>query len=392
MPCFSLQFMWNKSNGVNFSSSSFQFDSQCNIHFKPTLMYIFLSPSICQHLNTAACRAHFPFLFCFIDYIPHDCPLSTSTSKHQVAACVILPIRYLYILSGCCPHPDLFLLSSFSFPPSIFSLFTATLLLTPQLHPCPALLLSISSPFFPLSLHHPCLSFRAEAAPVKLILPLCWGAPSTHRLGFPLTLSLWPSVFLSFSLTVTSTFLSHPGVPSVSHLSSSPLLLLCYAAVFLWHVPSVPISVYPQLFVSHSRGKLVLRKQVQLHDSDNTVPYTIHNSVFECVYEKKRPREIEKMCLCKDTYLIKCKACSELNCVIYYLIFYIYVYNRVCFIYCSGCAPVYYNMCIILYVCFLTHLHYCVTDHVCAHECGFDSWPVITQSVLYSQTMSLPDV
>ena len=62
---------------------------------------------------------------------------------------------------------------TFSFPLSIFSLFTATFLLTPQLHPCPVILLSISSPFFPLSLHHHCLSFRAQTAPVKLILPLC---------------------------------------------------------------------------------------------------------------------------------------------------------------------------------------------------------------------------
>lgn len=293
-------------------------------------------------------------------------------------------------LSGCCPYPDLSLLSSFLFPPSIFSLFTATLLLTPQLHPCRALLLSISSPFFPLSLHHPCLSFRAEAAPVKLILPLCWGAPSTHRLGFPLTLSLWPSVFLSFALTLTSTFLSHPGVPSVSHLSSSPFLLLCYITVFLWHIPSVPISVYPQLFVSHSRGKLVLRKQVQLHDSDNTVPYTIHDSVFECVYEKERPRGIEKMCLCKDTHLIKCIACSSLDCVIITVFFNIlYAYNSVCFI----CVVVsLYITIYCIHIFWQTHLHYCwliVSMHM---NVVLTPWPVIIQLVLYSQPVGLPDV
>lgn len=130
--------------------------------------------------------------------------------------CLSIPLCSL-----CCPHPDPFSLSYFLFLRSTFSLFTATPL-TAQLQPCPATLLSVSCPPFPPLLHHPCLSFRGEAAPVKLILLLCWGVPSTHRFGFLLTLSLWLSAFLSFSLMAASPCLCHPGVlllPPVSHLS-----------------------------------------------------------------------------------------------------------------------------------------------------------------------------
>lgn len=105
-----------------------------------------------------------------------DALYSTPTSKHKVAACVVLPIHYLHVLFGRCPQHDLLLLlSSFLFPPSIFlslhcnSLIDST---APSSSSHPAL--SVSSPFSPSSsLHHPCLSFRAEAAPVKLILLLC---------------------------------------------------------------------------------------------------------------------------------------------------------------------------------------------------------------------------
>lgn len=193
----------------------------------PLYCAFFLYPSICQHLIDT-------------DWLLWG-TFSLSPLSYRLYAFYSYPevnIRWLHVLY-CQSVTSTFSLVAVptvtsSSPPSYsllpFSfIFTATLLWTPQLHPCPAILPSISSPFLLLSLHHPCLSFRAEAPPVKLILPLCWGAPSTHRLGFPLSLSLWPSVFLSLSLTVTSTFLFHLGVLSLCllFLIRPPLPFFC---------------------------------------------------------------------------------------------------------------------------------------------------------------------
>lgn len=101
------------------------------------------------------------------------------------------------ILSLFCPQPDLLLFFS-SFHP--LSPLYCMILLTLHFHPGSVILLSSSLLFPTHLLHHPCISFTAEAAPVKLILLLCCGASSTHRLGFPLTQSLWACVFLSFTL------------------------------------------------------------------------------------------------------------------------------------------------------------------------------------------------
>lgn len=53
-------------------------------------------------------------------------------------------LRVLHVHS-LCPHRDLLLSSFFLFTASIFFHLTATLVLTPQLHPCPAILPSTSS-------------------------------------------------------------------------------------------------------------------------------------------------------------------------------------------------------------------------------------------------------
>lgn len=101
------------------------------------------------------------------------------------------------ILSLFCPQPDLLLF--FSTFHSLSPLY-CMLLLTLHFHPGSVILLSSSLLFSTHLLHQPCISFTAEAAPIKLILLLCCGASSTHRLGFPLNQSLWACVFLSFTL------------------------------------------------------------------------------------------------------------------------------------------------------------------------------------------------
>ena len=159
-----------------------------------------------------------------IDFIPQSCPPFTSASKHQLSGHVLYclsvaatfsPLSVPTLTSSSSP-------SYFLFPFSVSFFFFFFLL--PHSHWLPSAIL-VQASFHhllpPLSLYHPCLSFRAEAAPVKLILPLCWGAPSAHRLGFPLTLSLWPSAFLSFPL-VTPTFPLSSRCPLTSRL---PVLL-----------------------------------------------------------------------------------------------------------------------------------------------------------------------
>lgn len=186
-------------------------------------------------INITLCRAHFPclsLLFRLTAYLKVVFFFLISTSKQQY---VILPIHPCTFSHVAVPT-----LTPSSSPPSYsfypFSVFTATL----QLHPCLTVLLFISSALFPLALHHTCLSFRAEAAPVKLILSLCWGAPSTHRLGFPLSLSLRPSVFLFFlphrCFPISLWCWCPLSLSSVSCLSSTllVLILLFVLMLILW--------------------------------------------------------------------------------------------------------------------------------------------------------------
>lgn len=228
-------------------------------------------------------------------------------------------------------------------PRSIFFLYTATLSFLSLLHPRPVILLPISSPFFPLSFHHPCLSFGAEAAPVKLISLLCWGAPSRHRLCFPLTLSLWPSVFLCISLTVPSTFLSYPGALYPGFCLSSVLLSLffCFSTspsssrTFILSLS----QMHPQLFVSHSKGTPGIEKtSLQLHDP-NTMPLQ-HMSVsaFECVCRGKTERGWGNVFLVWSQWDFVITCMRPLICVFQQCV------NPMC-----GCFPMCCNM---LYECF----------------------------------------
>lgn len=103
----------------------------------------------------------------------------------------------------------------------------------------------------------------------------CCCAVEPHKLTdwvshFPLTLSLWPSVFLSLSVVV-------PPPPPLNLcsllafcLSYVPLHLICYFVVFLTHT-HMCVHIARQI-----TGKLVPRKQVQLYDCDcSCVQYLI---------------------------------------------------------------------------------------------------------------------
>lgn len=159
------------------------FDSQCNFEFKPTLLCILFIP---QHLSTLD-RYRLTFMrhilpLSFVLYT--ICLLFISRSKHQVAACVILPIRYLYILSGCCPHRDL-LLSSFLFAASIFFHFYCHALMdsaAPSLSSHPAFhLLSLLASLAPSSL--PLIQSRSTTSQIDFAAVL--RSPINSQIGFP---------------------------------------------------------------------------------------------------------------------------------------------------------------------------------------------------------------
>lgn len=157
--------------------------------------------------------------------ILQGCPLFISTRKHQVASCVVLPICYLCILFGCCPHHDLLLLLfSFLFPPSIFSHFTATHSLTPQLHPRPAILLSIASACFSLSRSIILASHSERSSASQIDFAAVLRSPINSEIGFP-AYPLPLALCLSFSLSQL--------LPLFSPVPVSSLLAFCLITALL---------------------------------------------------------------------------------------------------------------------------------------------------------------
>lgn len=217
--------------------------------------------------------------------------------KINWAACVILSLARLplyspWLLSPPWPLPLLLLhISPIYFHPFFVVVYCHTLADCPasslSSHPALHLHYLLPSPA-PSSL--PLIQSRGSTSQIDFAAVL--RSPINSQIGFPAyTLSLWPSVFLSFSFIVTSTFLSHPWALSRCVLPlippSSPFCRSTFYCLSLIH--TMPAYFVTQLFVSNSRDELVLREQAQLPDliTPSLMQYMI---VCVCVSESETER------------------------------------------------------------------------------------------------------
>lgn len=153
----------------------------------------------------------------------------------------LLPLHSLLLLSPPWPPPVLLLIRSIHF--LSFYCHTLTDSTDPSLSSHPAVyLLSFLASLPPSSL----LLIQSRNSTSQIDFAAVLRSPINSQIGFPaypLPLALCISFFLYHSYFYFSLSSQPPlSLPSVSHLSSFPFLLL-KNAVFLRHIPSVPISV-----------------------------------------------------------------------------------------------------------------------------------------------------